>query len=289
MTLSICIFSENQADGLLHTVRALGDAAQGARYRVHILDLASNDGTVLNARALASADSQLEVHCLSSADRANAWNHYTYTIAPREDARAHIFINAGVIANRGSLLALSDALQTAPEVFAAGALPISGRGQRRWCRYLLERHHIASPLYALSDRAIVKIQRRNIQMPIGARDEDGILSYLLLTNLEGGTDESHSYRIINPPTATFHFNSINISRTDFRVFHHRLCALSERRFQAHILFRRLRRKGAQSMPQRISDLYTKNALKAVPIRRDPVGWAHDVAMRRRLSRKSPAA
>lgn len=283
--LSVCIFAHNEQRLLPRTIGALEAAAGKRPFSAHILVNGSTDETVHIARLLAKADLRLTVHELPVADKANAWNRYVHDIAPNQaDIHTHIFLDGDITPSAGSFAALADELAIAPRAYGAGALPITGRSRRSWSRRLLEKNYLSGNLYALTQTALDALLHADIKMPYGAKGEDGILTYLLLTDLQAGRDDTHTYRIINPPEATFQFDSLDLRSNDFQIMHRRMKRYAERHFQKQILYALLKKHGLSALPEDIYDIYTNERLAEVKPRHDPLNYIYDIAIRRTLLR-----
>lgn len=238
------------------------------------------DNTLQVAKSLAAADRRITVRELPLGDKANAWNEYVHFIAP--DADAHIFMDGDIRPSDGAIAVLADALESAPRAFAAAALPAAGRSRRRWAFMLLANHYLSGNLYALSNRGLSEFRARKLRMPLGAKGEDGIISYLLLTDFDGGHDDTHTDRIIVAADATFEFDSLGFNKRDIKTYRHRLARYSERHFQKKILYRLLKERGADAMPENIYDIYTPKRLEQLSPRFDPVNFWFDLATLKRL-------
>ena len=279
--LSVCIFARNEERLLPLCVGALDAAGLGVGDAVHILVNGCTDGTAATARALASADRRIIVHELPVGDKANAWNEYVHRLAD-PNAAAHVFIDGDVRASAGAVAALADALAAALESRAAAALPAAGRSRRGWARRLLTRPYLSGNLYALSAAAVAEFRRAELRLPFGAKGEDGLIAYLLLTDLKGGEDDSRSERIVTAEDATFEFDSLRASLRDLGIYRRRLRRYSERHFQKKILYRLLKNHGAAAMPDSIYEIYTRETLAELRPRLDPVNFWLDAATLRRL-------
>lgn len=279
--LSACIFARNEERLLPQCVGSLMRSGLERRDEVHILINGSADNTALTARTLSAADPRICVHELPVGDKANAWNEYVHRIAPAA-AGAHVFIDGDIAASPDALTALDKALAASPESYAAAALPASGRSRRAWARSLIANHYLSGNLYALSADALAAFREKRIRLPFGAKGEDGLLSYLLLTDLKGGTDDSHKRRIVIAEDATFEFESLRPTMRDLGIYARRLLRYSERHFQKKILYRILKEKGVRAMPEAVSEIYTQDACKALRPRVDPVNFWFDLAILRRL-------
>lgn len=280
MTLSVCIFAHNEERLLPECIGALDRAAAGAQYAAHILVNGCTDHTDDVATSLASADSRLTVHTLPVADKANAWNDYVYRLAP--EASAHIFIDGDVKPSKNAISELAATLAANPRAYAAAALPATGRSRRQWTTRLYLDRHLSGNLYALSDEALQAFRKRDLHLPFGAKGEDGLIAYLLLTNLEGGEDDSHGERIAVADGATFEFQSLLLNTQDLRTYHRRLMRYSERHFQKQLLYSLLKRAGVQVLPESVYEIYTPDALASLKPRTHPLYYWYDIATLKRL-------
>lgn len=280
MTIAICIFAHNEERRLPECIGALDAAADGAAYEAHLMVNGSTDNTVRIARSLAAADQRLTAHELPVADKANAWNDYVYRIAPQADA--HIFIDGDVRPSAGAISALAKTLHDHPSAYAAAALPATGRSRKQWITDLFLSRHLSGNLYAMSRGALSAFRRQGLRLPFGAKGEDGLIAYLLLTDLQGGENDSHDERIVVSGYATFEFHSLGLRMPDIKTYHRRLIRYSERHFQKQILYDRLKQRGVKALPESICEIYTSTALARLSPRRDLINYWYDAAMLRRL-------
>ena len=280
MTLSICIFAHNEERRLPDCIGALDRAANGQAYQGHILLNGCTDQTGAVAKSLAAIDQRLTVHELPIADKANAWNDYVFRVAPA--AAAHIFIDGDITPSENAIAALAQTLRAHPQAYAAAALPASGRSRRQWTTKLYLERHLSGNLYALSSTALAAFRERALHLPFGAKGEDGLIAYLLLTDLNGGRNDSHDERIAVSDTATFEFQSLGLNAPDLKTYHRRLMRYSERHFQKYVLYKCLKQGGAQALPDSIYDIYTPNVLSSLKPRLDPVNYWYDLATLQRL-------
>ncbi|MEO1137142.1 MAG: glycosyltransferase, partial [Pseudomonadota bacterium] len=195
MSVSVCIFAHNEERLLPACIGSLRAAGLSGADQIHILANGCTDQTALIARTLSAADHRIQLHELAVADKANAWNDYVHRLS-NPAVRTHVFLDGDVRASENALKALDATLNAAPEAYAAAALPIAGRSRRRWARRLLVHNYLSGNLYALSGCAITAFRKKNLRLPFGAKGEDGLITYLLLTDLKGGADDSHDYRIV---------------------------------------------------------------------------------------------
>ncbi len=266
MVSSVCIFAHNEEKNLPRCIEALDGAAAGSDYVVHILENGSKDQTALLARAFSAADDRIHVHRLPIADKANAWNEYIHRIA--DPADFHIFMDGDVVAWRGAFRAFSLAFEASKGALGAAGLPTSGRSRRQWTAKLFNERCLSGNLYALSGKALDLLRGRDIRMPVGLIGEDGLLSYLLLTDLKGGQDDTRRDRIAIATGAFFEFESLGLNVRDLAVYRRRLRRYSLRYFQDTILYGILKGQGVGAIPEYIEDIYTAESVARLAPRRD---------------------
>ena len=284
MSWSICIFAHNEAERLPQCLAALDGAAAGGDYTAHVMENGSTDRTAEAARAFSCLDSRVQVHELPVGDKANAWNEYVHRIAG--DADMHIFIDGDVRPTKGSFRAFETAFGRSPHAYGAAALPATGRSRKHWTHRLFDEHYLSGNLYALSGEAVSKIRKQKFRFPFGAVGEDGLLTYLLLTDLKGYDDDSHTDRIAIASGAFFEFDSLGLSPGDVNIYLNRLKRYSRRYIQNHIMYPVLKREGISVLPEHIDTIFTPSALNSVTPRNDPVNFAVDRLMLRAL-KKNP--
>ena len=280
---SICIFARNEALHLPRAVFALNAAAGDLSYRVHILVNGCTDETFDVAKVLAAADPRIAVHELPVGDKSHAWNEYVHRIAGNE--RCHIFLDGDIRPGKGAIEALATLLSSKPLAYGAAALPASGRSQNAWSARLKDNHYLSGNLYALSLDAIAEFRRRSIHLPFGAKGEDGLISYLLLTDFEGGLNASATHRIEVADEAAFEFDSLSLNLRDLMIYRRRLQRYSERHFQKALLYPRLKKYGVAAMPDNVYEIYSDHALKKLRPRNHPLNFWFDFATLQRLRRK----
>lgn len=279
--ISICIFARNEERHLPQCIHALDAAAKGIRWQAHIMVNGCTDDTENVARTLAKMNPDIHVHTPPVADKANAWNDYVFRIADPE-AMAHIFLDGDIMPSSGAISALATSLEGDPGAFGAAAMPATGRSRKKWAHQLLDKHYLSGNLYALSSTAIKKFRSTGMKLPFGAKGEDGLITYLLLTDFKAGTDDSHTNRIIGVADATFEFNSLGLNPYDLRIYHRRLQRYSERHFQKEILYARLKSGGSGAMPDDINTIYTQEEVASLKPRLDPVNFIYDCVTLKRL-------
>ncbi|MCG5542131.1 glycosyltransferase family A protein [Halorhodospira sp. 9628] len=259
MTISVCVLAHNEERLIERTLGALEEACGDRAFRAHVIVNGSADRSAAIVHRLAREDRRIVGHELEIADKANAWNYYIHELAL--DAPAHCFLDGDIRPGRGSIQHLIEALENNPQAYAAAALPGSGRSKEPWSAELVKNHYLSGNLYALSDHAVALMRRRGIRLPVGAKGEDGLLSYLFLTDLQGGKDDTHTQRIVNPEDARFYFDSLSLSPADIRLYWRRLLRYSERSFQNQLLYALLKECGVAALPSYIREIYTEDRIR----------------------------
>ena len=261
MVWSVCIFAHNEARHLARCLEALDAAAAGRDFTAHIMENGSRDDTATLARAAADSDPRIHVHELALGDKSNAWNVYLHDCA--SDASMHVFLDGDVRPAPGAFPALAAAFEANENAFGAAALPAAGRSRRDWTRRLFAGHYLSGNLYALSAACVECMRRRHFRLPVGAVGEDGLLSYVLLTDLKGGEDDAHRERIAIASGAFFEFDSLGPSWRDLQLYYGRLKRYSRRHVQNQILYPILKREGLGALPGKIEIIFTPCALAGV--------------------------
>ncbi|MEE2691606.1 MAG: glycosyltransferase family A protein [Pseudomonadota bacterium] len=273
MAWSVCIFAHNEEKTLPRAVAALDAAAAGAPYAVHIMENGSTDRTALAARALAAADPRISVHEAALADKTSAWNDYVHRLAPEADM--HVFLDADSRPAPGAFRALALALDRSPKAFAAAGLPAAGASRLQWAQHLYTEHYLSGDLYALRGEAVARLRDRALRLPAGAIGEDGILSYLLVTDLVGGEYDGWRERIAVASGAFFEFDPLPLSPRGAAQWRRRRTRAARRRYQHELLFARLKRDGVKSMPDDIREIYTEEAVAKLRPRLAPEHFLFD--------------
>lgn len=282
MAVSICVFAHNEERFLRDCIDAVERAADGLEYSVSIVENGSMDRTPEIARSLEHADPRVRAHSMPFGDKAEAWNRYVHELAP--EAKTHVFLDGDIRPAGGSVRALHAALGDRPDAYGAAAMPGSGRSRDAWRARLVENHYLSGNLYALSAGAVAAFRRRGLRFPFGAMGEDGLLSYILLTDFRGGDLPPQRERIVPVTDAEFEFDSLMLKPADLAIYHRRLKRYSERHFEKAILYPILRERGLAAMPATTAELYTTAALEPCRPRRHPIDFFYDWVTLRRLRR-----
>jgi hypothetical protein len=273
MAWSVCIFARDHEHELPRCLAALDDAGAGPDTIVNVIDYGSRDGTALVARTLAAADPRVRVHELALADKAHAWNDYVHRLAG--DAETHVFIDACAWPSKGALKALALALRSSSRAYAAAGIPGAGRSRKKWTARLLSEHYISSPLYAVRGSALEMFRQREIYLPIGLIGEDGLLSYIFVTDFEGGENDTRRARIAIACGAFFEFDELCLNAGDVATLLARLKRNSLRYFQNELLYALLKEKGLAAMPDRIDALCTAENLARLAPRAEIASYVID--------------
>lgn len=261
ISVSICVFVYNEEHLIERTLRGLEDACGDRAFEAHVIINGSTDRSAEIVAACAREDRRIVSHELKIGDKSKAWNYYVHEL--RVDAPTHCFLDGDILPGRESIKYLAEALENDPEAYTAVGLPGSGRSREQWYKILRNKHGLSGNLYAVSREAITLIRQRNIRLPVGAKGEDGLLNYLFRTDLQGGRDDNHTWRIISSESALFYFDSLSLLPADLKLYWRRLLRYSERYFQSRILYHILRRHGVQGLPRHIREIYTDENIRTL--------------------------
>ena len=176
--------------------------------------------------------------------------------------------------------------RTTARAYGVAALPATGRSRQMWAERLFDEHYISGNLYALSGDVVEQFRTKPFLFPFGAVGEDGLLTYVLLTDLQGGEDDSHKNRIAVATDAFFEFDSLSVSARDMKIYWNRLRRYSRRYIQNAIMYPMLKQHGLSALPERIETLFTLEALSKITPRTDFVNAVVDRRMLRELKERA---
>ncbi len=271
-TWSIAVFTRTEGPALRNFLASLRAAAGLHPFRVTVLANGCNSADEQAIRLLANEFEHVRVAMLAIGDKANAWNHYVHDLAPHCDGlgqSTHFFTDGDVTLEPNALVALANALRSAPDAVAAGAMPASGRDRDAWRARMAANGILAGGLYALRGSFLQRVRQRGIRMPAGFIGDDWLVSYLAAGNL-GKPSSVAGESIIFPPGAEFRFRSLNpLVPADYPTYVRRLWRYALRGVQFEMLVNLLAIEPLESMPTDILDLYARGLQ---PSRLKWVGW-----------------
>ncbi|WP_394789576.1 glycosyltransferase [Rhodoferax sp.] len=271
---SVAVFAHNEAAHIAANLRSIAAAAEGVALDVVVLANGCSDRSASIVRELAWASGRLRVVEVAVADKANAWNVYVHDIAAEQaDGAAvmHVFIDADVRVEQGSLQALAQAFAAAPTANAVGAMPTSGRDQQAWVQRMLAVGTLAGGMYALRAEFVARLRQRQVRLPQGLVGEDWLVSLLAHSDLDIVTGNmAAASHVVFAAQAGFAFRSLSPWRPkDYRSYARRLWRYALRGVQFEMLFRWLARQPPETLPPHMEQFYL---LALPPSRLKWTGW-----------------
>ena len=114
-----------------------------------------------------------------------------------------------------------------------------------------------------------------VYLPLGLEGVDGLIAYLLLTDLAGGPQADAHHRLAVADGAFFVFEETPLSPKGAAILASRLTRRARRRIQNEILYCLLKREGVGAMPVTAVELHRLAKKRRLEPRRDPVNWWFD--------------
>lgn len=256
-TWSVAIFAHNEESRILACLRSILEASAGRSMHTYVLANGCHDRTEAIVRTFALTHPSITLVSLELGDKAGAWNHFVHEIAP--DGKVCFFVDGDVRVERGSLRALSDALQTAPEANAAAAVPAAGRSREFLQQLVCDRHLLLGNLYAVQGDFVRRARAAGARLPVGYIGDDGLVTSLAKWNLDP-TGPFVDALVLPCPAARFSYTGFSIWRAgDWRRYWRRLVRYSLRHYQHQLLKPLLIEGGLVAMPATVTELYQRQA------------------------------
>lgn len=252
--VSVAVFAYNEEHGIRAALEHLDACGTEADLRVHVLINGCTDGTERVVRAFRPRHVALVPVVLAQGDKANAWNHYTHELAPR-DVAMHVFTDGDMLVAPGSIAAFLARFAADAHANGCAGLPLTGRSRDAFRTKLVERHEMAGNLYAVRAETLVAFRRQCLRLPIGVFGEDGLVTTLIKRdlNMRRPLDDR---RITAAEGAGFGYPPLSPWRLrDWRIYSRRRMRYAVRRQQAMMLYGLLRDHGTEAMPEHVVDLY----------------------------------
>ena len=198
----VAVSAHNEAAHLPACLRALALAGQGHRMAVTVLLNGSTDRSPEVAMAaMREAGLRGRVVRIPHADKSNAFNQYAYRLRGR--APVQVFVDAYATVAPDALALLAAALRDAPAAQAAAAVPSSGPSAPALRAQMIEMPGLHGSLFALRGAFLDRFVAAGLRLPLGLYRGDGLLSSLVLHDLDAlGGDWQHE-RIVVEPRATW--------------------------------------------------------------------------------------
>lgn len=279
--LAVCVFAHNEGPRIRRCLDSLATALDPATVTpVTVMANGCTDDTAAEAGMFRAPNVHLRVVELRVGDKSNAWNCFTYDVAPA--ASAAIFVDGDVWLGRNSVAALVERLRANPSVHLVAGVPASGRNLDQYRRQQETNRSLWGNLYLASAAFLDGVRDRGLRLPIGYIGEDGLLETMAKTDYLAVPWRLRDDAVAVEAEAKFFFDSMQAA--DLGKYLRRRVRYSMRTLQRQLLYVRLQRAGAQALPARIQDIYD-GALDAL---RPALGsdWPFQQLALRRLRREA---
>ncbi|MFN3167346.1 MAG: glycosyltransferase family A protein [Phycisphaeraceae bacterium] len=180
----VAVFAHNEQRSIANALDQLlreGEAIKD--YTIHVLVNGSTDQTLGIAQGYAAQHpGRVKPHRFGRGDKAATWNRYLYDVSVDAPATSvHVFTDADVWPEPGSVARMADALDKDARIAAVGGLPMSGRNRAYYHRLAKEKHLIYGNLYATRDGWLRWAREIGFRLPAGLVFEDAVLTNAFTT------------------------------------------------------------------------------------------------------------
>jgi glycosyltransferase involved in cell wall biosynthesis len=287
--LAVAISAHNEAEHLGNCLRALAVAGRDLRMDVTVLLNGSTDRSPEVATATMRETGLAGKVCrIPYADKSNAFNQYAYRL--RVPAPVHVFVDAYASVAPDALLLLMQALQNAPAANAAAAVPSSGRSAAMLREQMLQVPALHGSLFALREGFLDRMTRLGLRLPLNFYRGDGLLSSLVLHDLDALNGGWQHHRLVVEPRATWTVPETQLWRSrDARRQWRRRVQQARGHLQWYPVKAAIYDAGFAALPSQ-ADQATLAWLNAMPAARHPRWWRDPFAMLaiRRMRAQPPA-
>lgn len=270
----VVIFAHNEEGRIGACLRSVLSEPGG--FPVHVVVNGTTDRT---AEVAAGIGPRVHVHVYAQPGKSRSWNRFVLDeLDPYPECV--VFIDGDAEIAPGSIAALQRALLEAPEAYAAGALPLNGRGVRAYQDLVIVDRCFFGDLYALSRRFLEKMKASGVRLPNDLFSDDGVLASLVKTDLQ--SDENwRDDRVVACRDAGFFCDPVRLTGVaTWRMQHRRMINYSLRYFQNQIVIEIMRRGGgAEALPRDLVTLYPRHLPSFRPRRRPDLWWFDQLALR----------
>lgn len=259
--LLVCILAHNEGK---HIRRCLASVAatlpQQRVTEVYVVANGCRDNTAQAAAAFSDPRVAVRVVELAVGDKSNAWNHFTYEIAPSH--ADVIFVDGDVWLAPDVVDKLRAAQRAHPEALCIAAAPGSGRNGDDYRRRQLAERSLWGNCYLATGTFLDAMRQHQLRLPVGYICEDGLLETIAKTNFLKVPWTLTEEAVHIEPSAHFLFDSMGLA--DLPTYLRRRVRYSTRMMQRQLLYPRLRIHGPGGMPAAASDLYDDAVLSLRP-------------------------
>lgn len=283
-TWPIAVFAHNEEDLIGACLDTLLTEPVGDRQlAIYVLVNGCTDGTWAEVERYARHHPNIHPVHLELGDKNNAWNVFVHEICPA-DAEIVFFMDGDMQVVRGSLAALRERMDEAPEAQAFAALPYTGRTLDAFRDTIIRTHAIAGNLYALRGDLVRRFRETRFRIPRHMFGDDGLLRTLILRDMDP-TGPENPARITYAEKAGFFFEPYSIWKPScWKRYRNRMRRYANRRLHNRMLYPHLLRDGLRALPADILDL-AETELPKLKLEWNGLLTVFDAAALRRLKQR----
>lgn len=216
----VAIFATNEASAISECISSVDNACAGRAAHISVLLNGTTDNSIEILRRYQPQHAGITVYLFPIADKANAINHFLYSL--REDADVYFGIDGHVQIGSDSLEAMRSALNREPRAYVASSIQISGRSAKSYAKQVLSGGTITGQLFALRKDFVDRLVNSGFRLPLQIYRGDPLLGSMAAHNLDAKGERWNNSHIIGVPSATFSIRPLSPFRPqDIRRQFHR--------------------------------------------------------------------
>lgn len=271
---AVAVFAHNEASFLPRCLDALARAGQGQTLDVNVVLNGSTDASPdVAMAAMRRLGLRGRIVLIPEADKSNALNQYIHRL--RAPAPLHAFVDAYAAVMPDSLRLLAQALRDAPDALGAAAVPSTGRSAALLRQQMLEHPGLHGSLFMLRGGFVERVADLGLRLPLHFYRGDGLLSSMVLHDLDAHGGGWVPGRIVVEPRATWDGPVLRLWRwNDLRRYWRRRLQQARGRLQWPALRQVLydpAQTGFAALPPE-ADALTLSWLAEAPAERTPRWW-----------------
>jgi glycosyltransferase involved in cell wall biosynthesis len=255
----VMVLAHNEATHIVDCLDSIYKAEPERHFEIYVMANGCTDDTEEIVENYAKTHAGVHLVHIDMPDKCNAWNVYIHEVIPHRVSGhdVYFFMDGDARVCTSALSELTRALERDTHALAAGAVPFSGRSMKHDQADLVAERGLVANLYALSGKFVRHLQDRGVRLPLGLEGDDGLIGALAKWDLDP-TQKMDDRRVVPCANAGFTFESISWRRwRDWKIYWRRRIRYARRDYEFQLLGPRLKDRGIEGMPLRISDLYEK--------------------------------
>jgi hypothetical protein len=199
---AIAVFAYNEAAYLPRCLDAVARAGQDQAMDVTVVLNGSTDASPdVAMAAMRRLGLRGRIGLIPQADKSNALNQYIHRL--RVPAPLHAFVDAYAAITPDSLGLLARALRDAPEALAAAAVPSTGRSAALLRQQMQAQPGLHGSLFMLRGSFVERMAAKGLRLPLNFYRGDGLLSSMVLHDLDAHSGDWQPHRMVVEPRATW--------------------------------------------------------------------------------------